>query len=222
MEKESNYYDITLPDGSTIILPRVTSILRVINKEGLNIWRAKQGFELSEQTKEETADIGKEIHKLVAYIGQGNSITGVEWELLSEEIKNGLRAYVRWQREEQSEIVQAETLVYSLKYGYAGRPDRICAVAGQRGLELIDWKSGGTIWEEYIFQVAAYVMAWNEFIKKPRIRRARIVCLDRKTGVPIERVVLWPELRYAFRHGFLHAKGLWDYYEKKGKNGHKI
>ena len=229
MEKESNYYDITLPDGVTVTLPRVTSILRVINKEGLNIWRAKQGFELSEQYAQETSDIGKEIHKFVAQLGRGSPITPIEWGFLSEEIKNGLRAYVRWQREQCFESVNNEVLVYSLKYGYAGTIDAIGFIKllakRKRDLIIADWKTGSRIWEEYVMQVAAYVMAYNEgnraFLKElplgnrhsPMINKARIVSLNRDTGIPTERIVEKKELRHAFR-AFLHAKGLFDYYKE--------
>jgi len=216
MPNESNYYDITLPDGKIVSLPRVTSILRTINKEGLNIWRSKQGWEASEQYKEETADIGKEIHKLVAQLGRGKAIVPLEWELLSEEVRNGLRAYVRWQREHAFEPIDAEMLVYSLKYGFAGTVDAIGRFEGKHGLVLVDWKSGDTIWEEYVMQVAAYVTAWNELFrelpKPPKINRARIVSLSRNTGLPTQRIVERKELKRAFK-AFLHAKGLFDYYK---------
>lgn len=215
MEKESHYYDITLPDGSGISLVRVTSILRVINKERLNEWRAKQGWELSEQYKEETADIGKEIHRLTAHLGAGKVIDSLQWELLDEEIKNGLKAYIRWDRKYEPMTLRSEVLVYSLKHRYAGTLDRICSVKDMPGLEIVDWKSGDTIWDEAVMQVAAYVEAWNELFGKPWIRRARIVCLNRKTGIPEpERIVLWDELKYAFKEGFGHANGLWQYYER--------
>ena len=51
---------------------------------------------------------------------------------------------------------------------------------------------------------------------RARINKACIVSLNRDTGIPTERIVERKELRHAFR-AFLHAKGLWDYYEEVRK-----
>ena len=69
----------------------------------------------------------------------------------------------------------------------------------KKGEDLIvaDWKTGATIWEEYVLQVAAYTMAWNEHCCKPGISKARIVSLNRDTGIPAERIVEKKELKVA-------------------------
>ena len=118
---DERYYPIETKQG-IMELPSVTTILRVANKEGLNVWRAKAGFELSEQISEETAEIGKQIHSYVARLIKGIPIGKLEWMQLSDEIKNGIKAYERFRLQTGFVGIQTEEMVYSLKYKYAGKP----------------------------------------------------------------------------------------------------
>lgn len=209
------YYTIKTEQG-VIRLPSVTTLLKIINRPGLNIWRAKQGFEASEQYAQETSNIGKEIHGFVAQISKGLPIPPLQWDLLSEEIKNGCRAYVRWQRQYEFQPIANELLVYSLKYSYAGTLDAIgwINIKGKRNLIIADWKTGERIWQEYVLQVAAYAVALKERDKtfNNQLKEAHIVSLNRNTGIPHETIVDKSELKEAFK-AFCHAKALWEYYD---------
>lgn len=217
------YHDIELPNGRIITLPRVTAALKIINKPGLNQWRAKLGIELSDQYSEETSEIGSQIHAFVAQLARGEAITPLEWTTLDEMIKNGIRAYERFRKEHNYKPRLMEQMVYSLKHGYAGTIDSIgdALVAGSvpRHIEeIIDWKSGSRIWPEHVLQIAAYVFAWNErqaTLHTPHpIYRARIVSLNRETGIPIYRIVEMPELDRAFK-AFKHALALFNYFKEE-------
>ena len=121
---DERYYPIETAEG-IMELPSVTTILRVANNEGLNIWRAKAGWELSEQISEETAEIGKQIHSYVAGFIKSIAIPTLEWRQLSDEIKNGVRAYERFRLQTGFEGLAAEAIVYSLKYQNAGTLDAV-------------------------------------------------------------------------------------------------
>ena len=178
---DERYYPIETAQG-TMELPSVTTILRVANKEGLNVWRAKAGFELSEQISEETAEIGKQIHSYVARLIKGIPITKLEWMQLSDEIKNGIKAYERFRLQTGFVGIQTEEMVYSLKYKYAGTLDAI----GKFGKDkvLIDFKTGERFYPSMFAQVVAYYKAHYE-MKHIRIKKLLVVNLNRNTGVPI-------------------------------------
>jgi len=172
------YYDIEA-GGITYHLPSVTTILAIADKPGLNEWRARQGFELSEQYSQETADIGREIHNYVARLIRRERIGKLEWGTLSEEIKNGLRAYDRFRIETGFSANDSEVVVFNLKLGYAGTLDCFGVIDKHR--VLIDWKTGGRFWPSYYAQLAAYYKALGD----AEVKVLYAVNLDRKTGVPI-------------------------------------
>ena len=178
---DERYYPIETAQ-EILELPSVTTILRVANKEGLNIWRAKAGWELSEQISEETAEIGKQIHSYVAGFIKGIAISQLEWNTLSEEIKNGIRAYERFRLQVKFEGMETEKMVYSVKYKFAGTLDAIGKIGKDK--ILIDFKTGERFYPSMFAQVTAYYKAHCE-MKHIRIEELLVVNLNRNTGVPI-------------------------------------
>ena len=178
---DERYYPIETKQG-TMELPSVTTILRVANKEGLNVWRAKAGFELSEQISEETAEIGKQIHSYVAGLIKGIPIGKLEWMQLSNEIKNGIRAYERFRLQVKFEGMETEKMVYSVKYKFAGTLDAIGKIGKDK--ILIDFKTGERFYPSMFAQVTAYYKAHCEMTENPRIKELLVVNLNRNTGVP--------------------------------------
>jgi len=180
MSFEDRYYELDIK-GIHYSLPSVTSVLRIKNKEGLNIWRAKLGFEASEQEREETSEIGKEIHRYIAQLINGVSIQKLEWSLLGEEIKNGIRAYERVRVEANLKCEATEMIVYNLELGYAGTLDFVGTVYKEGG--LIDWKTGKRFYPSMLAQGVAYYKALPAEIRS-RIQNIYTVNLNRNTGVP--------------------------------------
>ena len=180
---DERYYPIETKQG-IMELPSVTTILRVANKEGLNVWRAKAGWELSEQISEETAEIGKQIHSYVAGFIKSIAIPILEWRQLSDEIKNGVRAYERFRLQTGFVGLAAEAIVYSLKYQYAGTLDAVGTIGDHR--VLVDFKTGEHFYPSMFAQVTAYYKAHCEMTEKdfPRIKELLVVNLNRNTGVP--------------------------------------
>ena len=173
---EDRYYEI---DG--LSLPSVTTILKIHNNPALNRWASNLGTELSEQISEETAEIGKQIHSYVAGLIKGIPIGKLEWMQLSDEIKNGIKAYERFRLQTGFVGIQTEEMVYSLKYKYAGTLDAI----GKFGKDkvLIDFKTGERFYPSMFAQVVAYYKAHYE-MKHIRIKELLVVNLNRNTGVP--------------------------------------
>jgi len=178
---DERYYPIETTQG-IMELPSVTTILRVANKEGLNVWRAKAGWELSEEISEETAEIGKQIHSYVAGLIKGIPIGKLEWMQLSDEIKNGIRAYERFRLQVKFEGMETEKMVYSVKYKFAGTLDAIGKIGKDK--ILIDFKTGERFYPSMFAQVTAYYKAHCEMTENPRIKELLVVNLNRNTGVP--------------------------------------
>ena len=173
---EDRYYEI---DG--LSLPSVTTILKIHNNPALNRWASNLGTELSEQYKEETAEIGKQIHSYVARLIKGIPIGKLEWMQLSDEIKNGIRAYERFRLQVKFEGMETEKMVYSVKYKFAGTLDAIGKIGKDK--ILIDFKTGERFYPSMFAQVVAYYKAHYE-MKHIRIKELLVVNLNRNTGVP--------------------------------------
>ena len=173
---EDRYYEI---DG--LSLPSVTTILKIRNNPALNRWASNLGTELSEQISEETAEIGKQIHSYVARLIKGIPITKLEWMQLSDEIKNGIRAYERFRLQVKFEGMETEKMVYSVKYKFAGTLDAIGKIGKDK--ILIDFKTGERFYPSMFAQVVAYYKAHYE-MKHIRIKELLVVNLNRNTGVP--------------------------------------
>ena len=174
---EDRYYEI---DG--LSLPSVTTILKIHNNPALNRWASNLGTELSEQYKEETAEIGKQIHSYVAGFIKGIAISQLEWNTLSEEIKNGIRAYERFRLQVKFEGMETEKMVYSVKYKFAGTLDAIGKIGKDK--ILVDFKTGERFYPSMFAQVTAYYKAHCEMTENPRIKELLVVNLNRNTGVP--------------------------------------
>ncbi len=161
-----NYYTI---DG--VEYPRVTHILSVLNREGLNVWREKVGKEYREQVVQEAQDIGTETHKLIQRIINGGTIGAAEWSMLAPEIKSALQAWVGFTKRLKPVFKHTELLLHSKKYGYAGTTDAVALIDGR--LTICDWKTANALWDEVELQMAAYAMAYYEmFGEKPVSCRA--------------------------------------------------
>ena len=79
--------------------PRSSRILDILDLPGLDKWRGNVGNEKAEEISTQSRDIGHEIHRIIHELDTGKlRFAGVDdphWQMLSQEIKNGL---VCWQQ----------------------------------------------------------------------------------------------------------------------------
>ena len=76
---------------------------------------------------------------------------------------------------------KTECEVVSVAHGYAGRFDAIATINGHR--YLVDFKTSKGIWDEYKYQLCAYMQAYNE-TEADKIENIAILHLDKETGEP--------------------------------------
>lgn len=107
----------------------------------------------SRRKKEDAADIGTETHGIIESILDGGS-PDVPDNLV--QVVDNFRTF--WDTS-NLEIIDAEVMVYSAYYDYAGTIDFIAqnVVTGQR--VILDWKTSNGLYKETTLQLAAYGQA---------------------------------------------------------------
>lgn len=114
-----------------------------------------------EMVKQEAADKGTQVHNWCeAYI----KAKPAEREKLAlpedEQILNGVTAFLKWIKDYKVKFIESEKLVYSKKYDYVGLMDLKAEIDGK--LAVVDFKTSKGIYNEYRYQVAAYMAADEE------------------------------------------------------------
>ena len=163
----SKFYSLTLKNNKILQLPSVNTCLPP---------PAYMRFSPS------TTWVGTRGHAIVERIIKGEVISTKEWEHTHPEVKQAARAFVRFTQMSKFIPVQAEVMVYSLEFGYAGTLD----VLGKyrRRDSIGDFKTGDADIEATAMKLAAYDHAYFEM--NPGIKPGATwhIKIDRKTGVP--------------------------------------
>lgn len=164
-------------DGSKV--PSVTTILSRFKDSGaLMKWAYTTGrehgyLEASGQpapaslyeVSSKAADIGTAAHAMVEVsIDGGNPETAAAYlELNAEDQSKAANAYgmyKAWASQSRLEIIDQEMALVSEKFRFAGTPDAIGRIDGQ--LCLVDWKTSNGVYSDYLLQLAAYRLLWEE------------------------------------------------------------
>ncbi|MEK7083567.1 MAG: hypothetical protein AAB972_05320 [Patescibacteria group bacterium] len=151
--KQANGYVI---DGTWY--PRVTKILEVKSKSGLEIFfKEMDSYASVEEVKNRSALEGSMVHAAVQ-----NLLTGKAADI-PEEIMPAVRGFQRFN--ETRGIVfhkeYVERQIKSMRHRYAGTVDALATIDGKFG--VLDIKTSTGFYPEYNLQTAAYVLALQEF-----------------------------------------------------------
>ncbi len=151
------------------VIPGVTTVISPYgDKGGLMHWAWKLGTQGINYREVATtgATIGTMAHELVEC--HVRKIDRAEWpkflEADEEDVRRAWRAfhsYRRWHEQNKLEIIYAETPIVSEEMQVGGTPDAI-AIEPEVGRVLLDWKTGNKVYTETLYQLAAYVMIWEE------------------------------------------------------------
>jgi len=205
----------TYPDNG---YASVTEALDVLRKIGLEMWFKFNSLEFIKAESEKGKAIGGVLHDVVA-----SHIEKTEIEFVTEypdEVKTALKSFMLFKKEHpEVKLKKAEISLTSEKYKYNGTLDCL----GKIKEEIIfDWKtskckkkSTPVIYEDYIYQVSAYVMAYNEITKK-NIKQAGIVAIA-KDKVAYNYLLLTEKaIKENFNEVFLPALKIF-YFKNKNK-----
>lgn len=180
------------------ILPSVTTILSIIGNPHLERWRGEIGNEAADRISKMASDFGTDVHDLTSLADQGTMVDP------PPDMKSLVSQWNDWVGGNVAEFLMVEGVVYSLKWGYAGRLDRVARMVGG-GISILDIKTG-RLKKEIGLQLMAYQMAWEEMTNENVDGRVAI-CLDRKT----KKLGAKPYTDPKDRDAFLWALGLWRY-----------
>lgn len=75
-------------------------------------------------------------------------------------LKQPLAEFIKWQTANDFKLVEAEHIVWSENYRFAGTLDCICYKNGK--LYLVDFKSSKAIYDDFLMQISAYRVGYEE------------------------------------------------------------
>jgi hypothetical protein len=152
-----------LADGTRV--PGVTTIIgRFKESGGLIAWAHRLGLEGKDyrQVRDEAASAGHVAHELIeaAIVGR-EPVMNQEWsDDVMERGRGAFASFLKWRASTKVEIAVTERALVSEKYRYGGTFDAVGYVDDE--LCLLDWKSGGSVYADYLIQLAAYKQLWEE------------------------------------------------------------
>jgi hypothetical protein len=150
-------------DGTKV--PSVTTILsRFKDSGGLIHWAwdiGRQGKDYREE-RDKAADAGTLAHEMVEQWvkhGPGSPILPDAPQDVVDKAMKSFGAFLEWADQTQLKITHTEMPLVSEKYRFGGTFDAIL-VKGKRAMG--DWKTSNSIYGEYLAQIAAYAILWEE------------------------------------------------------------
>lgn len=189
-------------DGTRV--PSVTTILgRFKEAGGLIHWAWELGKEGKDyrQVRDEAAASGTTAHEAVEAWANGQTI-----ELTDERAKKSFEAFLEWANQTQLKIDETEVALVSEKHRFGGTLDAML-IRGKRSLG--DWKTSNAVYPEYLCQIAAYGILWEEnFPEKPILGGYHLMRFDKTYGDFSHR--WWSELDTA-KKAFLLMRELYDF-----------
>lgn len=229
-KREGETRPTTLTDARKMdLLPSVSSILSIINKPGLELWKAEMAIlsaltlpreqgevddafarRVAQDMKASTrlaADRGTKIHRAIE-----NWLTN-KFVYLDRELEPVWEPVLEWLQEEVQEVIMAEQSLVHQEEQYAGTVDLI-AILKSYGPMLCDFKTQGykdkpNFYDEWQLQLEAYRRAYQH--SYPRATQVGIASLVVSSEVPrpVE-VFIWPSEGTESRwRAFCNAHGLW-------------
>lgn len=148
-----------LEDGTRV--PAVTTITnRFKESGGLLYWANQMGLEgkTLDEAREPATSIGSEVHSMVeAHIhgepaGQASTL----------EAMTGYQSWLDWWESAQFGVEYTELAIVSESYRFGGTLDAI-ARDGKDRYCLLDWKTSNGIYPDYLCQIAAYGLLYEEW-----------------------------------------------------------
>ncbi len=165
------------------IVPGVTTILGVLNKPALVPWAWKLGMEGQDYRKvvDKAADIGTIAHGMVEAYLNGKAPDFKFYPAATVELALiPFSNFVEWWEQQALRMITTEHSVVSEIMQCGGAID--CVAQHSTGLWRIDIKASKGVWDEMLYQVAAYWAMWNECYPERPIQSAHIVHLDKQSG----------------------------------------
>jgi len=156
-------------DGKRI--PGTTTITGRFKESGaLMYWACEQGKAIERgeirnlyDKRDAAAEAGTLAHELVETHLNQNHLPSLEEypEETAQQAKQGFQNYLKWQENNTITIVYQEVELVSEEHQFGGCPDAI-GTDDSKDLFLLDWKTSNGVYSDYLIQLAAYAILWEE------------------------------------------------------------
>lgn len=159
-------------------VPSVTTYLHVLNKPALLKWAWECGLEGIDYTKvrDNAADIGTLAHYLVLCHLASEAPDVTEYSPADlEKAETCLLKFWEWERSRKIEPIMLEEPLVSEEFQYGGTIDFYGRVDGIP--TLLDFKTGKGVYDEMLYQVAAYARLLREHLQD--VRQVKILRIGR-------------------------------------------
>lgn len=195
-----------LTDGTKV--PSVTTVLsRFKESGGLIHWAWTMGKEGKDyrDVRDEAATAGTLAHEAVEAWCKGSEPQFLGAEEVCERARKSFGAFLGWADRSQLRVDRMEIPLVSHAHRFGGTFDAIL-VRGHRAMG--DWKTSNAIYPEYLCQVAAYGILWEEnFPEEPITGGYDLIRFDKTYGDFTHKH--WDELESA-RRAFLLLRELYE------------
>lgn len=124
--------------------------------------------------RDEAADAGTLAHEMVEAHIAGEDFTTTAAPNIQKQAEMAFQAYLNWEKTSSLEILAQEIPLVSEKYQFGGTPDAIGIVGGE--LCIVDWKTSNGVYPDYLIQLAAYKVLWEENNPKDPITGGYHLC----------------------------------------------
>lgn len=198
-----------LKNGTKV--PSVTTIISRFKESGaLMYWAWTQGRDGKDfrETKQEAADAGTIAHNAMEAWKNKQEFNWAAYPPsdLVEKAKMSFSAFLEWATQTKLVITQAEVPLVSEKYKFGGCLDAIL-VNNKRAIG--DYKTSNGLYPDYLLQIAAYGLLWNEnFPLEPITGGYYLLRFDKTYGDFSQK--WWGELDAA-RKQFLFLRQAYEY-----------
>lgn len=194
--------------------PSVTQVLDVLRKVGLEMWFKHNTIEFINAESSKGKLIGTQMHEAIqSYIETGEAKIETEYDI---EITNALKSFIEFRKTiKELPLKRAEIALTSEQHKFNGTID--CVSDGI----LLDWKSGKCkdkdkpdIFDEWKYQVAAYVYLYNEN-HNDKINKAIIVAIAKDKIAYNTYEMNEQEINDCFNEVFLPSLRILNYKRRK-------
>lgn len=191
--------------------PSVTTVLTVLNKPGLALWRGRVGNVEADRISREATEHGTGIHRIVEQINLGNLRDCAD---VDEAARPFTAAYLRWFREHVEHVIAAERLIVSRRLQFAGTADLIAVLRGDTSPTVVDLKTSASDlgWPEWALQTAAYALGLVE--EDIACKRRVIVRIPKATPGALHVHEIDPSDLERDQRAFVNALTLWRWHQK--------
>ena len=183
MAKTKAHQVYKLKNGTRV--PGVTTALGVLSKPALIPWAWGLGMKGIDYRKfrDDKADIGTLAHYLImCHLKKQEPDTSDYSKAQIDQAENCVLSYYEWENSHPFEPILVETPLVSEVHKFGGTPDLLAN--GNGGGYLIDLKTGKAIYDDFLFQLAAYKILLEE--NGHPVEKARILRIGRSEDESFE------------------------------------